>query len=122
MGKAFLFRESETNQDQVSTFPLDPTVFFFFIRNYDVIIEQSDIKGVSIPPGSSIEVGKLLLRDLARKQWAIFIETLKPANPESGTSGIIRKVSGSFGKFTSASRRALQVSAKFSVQKFRLQK
>ena len=24
--KAFLFRESETNQDQVSTFPLDPTV------------------------------------------------------------------------------------------------
>ena len=84
-----------------------------FLSHYDVIIRKTDKKGVSIPPASSIEVGKLLLRDLARKQWSIFIETLKPANPESGTSGIIRKVSGSFGKFTSASRRALQVSSTF---------
>ena len=27
MGKAFLFRESETNQDYLSTFPLDQTVW-----------------------------------------------------------------------------------------------
>ena len=73
-------------------------------------------KGISIPPGSSIEVGKLLLRDLAKKQWSSFIETLRPTNhQDSTTSGIIRKVSGSFGKFTSASRRALQVKRTASV-------
>ena len=68
---------------------------------------------VSIPPGSSIEVGRLLLRDMAHKQWVLFYERIKPKQAQSG--GMLRKMSGSLGKLTSASRRALQVKRTASV-------
>ena len=68
---------------------------------------------VSIPPGSSIDVGRLLLREMAQKQWNIFYEKIKPKQTPSG--GMLRKMSGSLGKLTSASRRALQVKRTASV-------
>ena len=68
---------------------------------------------VSIPPGSSIEVGRLLLRELTKKSWASFIENMKPK--ANATGGIMRNITGSFGKFTSSTRRALQVKRTASV-------
>ena len=37
MGKAFLFRESETNQDYLSTFPLNQTVDYIIIDSLSTI-------------------------------------------------------------------------------------
>jgi hypothetical protein len=42
---------------------------------------------VSIPPGSSIEVGKLMLRDMALKQWVVFRESIKPKLAQSVGTG-----------------------------------
>jgi hypothetical protein len=54
-----------------------------------------------------------MLRDMAARQWANFKEKSRPKAAPQG--GMLRKLSGSMGKFTSASRRALTVKRTASV-------
>ena len=120
-GLAFASNNHENNSSANPPPPIHPKLTTAINQIWKILLaarcgDFETQKGISIPPGSSIEVGKLLLRDIARKQWLLFIEMLKPSTTsDSTTSGIIRKVSGSFGKFTSASRRALQVKRTASV-------
>ena len=98
---------SESKFSAHSSFAFITAILVLSWSPYARCLEFESHCKVSIPPGSSIDVGRLLLREMGGKSWKSFYEKLKPKAAPSG--GMLRKMSGSLNKLTSASRRALQV-------------